>query len=451
MKATTRAIVVSLGLAIVAAGAAAAQTPAAAAGAEPLTLERLHAMALENNPTLKQAAAEIQAAKGRALQAGLLPNPVIGYTGEEISSGPVIRGGEHGFFIEQTIPLGGKLRLSRSVFEREATQAEALAEAQRFRVLNSVRILYYQALLAQRRVELHERLARVTREAVGVSAQLFNVGAADRPDYLESEIEERRAQVELTTARNTQSRIWRQLAAVVGEPSLGPRPLAGELDGVLPEFERERVRETVLRDSPELKAARAAIERAELALRRARREPVPDLILRGGPRYNRELLEIGFAGNVPVGWEAAVDVGLTIPLFNRNQGNVAAARAELGRARAELRRLELSLEARLAVVFDEYLTALRSAEIYRTEVLPRAEQAYELYLARFREMAAAYPQVLVAQRTLVQVSDEYLEALDTAWQAAVALEGLLLTDGLQAPPRPGDGEPGMPGRAVMER
>lgn len=416
----------------------------------PMTLAQLEAMALENNPTLRQAQAEIDAARGRARQAGTFPNPLVGYTAEEVSGGPIIRGGEHGVFIEQTIPLGGKLGLSRSVFQREATQAEALAESQRQRVLNSVRVGYHEAVLAARRVDVDERLAQLTREAVGVTRQLFNVGAADKPDFLQSEIEERRAQIELTQARNMQFRVWRRLGALVGEPSLSPRPLDGALDA-LPELERTRLLEVILRDSPDLKAARFAAERGELALRRARKEVVPDMVVRGGPRYNRELLESSPTGPRAVGWEATIDVGFTLPIFNRNQGNIEAARAELSRSQSEIRRAELTLASRFADVFDEYLTSLRSAEMYRTDIVPRAEEAYQLYLSRFREMAAAYPQVLVAQRTLVQMNQQYLEALDTAWRASIQLQGFLLTEGLQAAPRPGETEPGMPGRAVVER
>lgn len=416
-----------------------AQAPPAS-GPPPLTLDALERMALENNPTLAQAAAGVDAAKGRAKQAGLFPNPTVGYTGEEISRGPIIRGGEHGFFVEQTIPLGGKLRLSRNVFEREATQAEALREAQRLRVLNTVRVLYYEALTAARRVEVNERLALLAAEAVEVSRQLFNVGAADKPDLLESEIEAQRASLALVAARNQQHRIWRRLAAAAGRPDLAPSPLVGSLDTALPEIERGRALERILTESPEIRAARALVERAESALRRAQRETVPDLVVRGGPRYNRELLEIGPTGSRPVGWEAAIEAGISIPLFNRNQGNIASARADLERARSEVRRLELTLGARLAGVFDDYLTSLRTAEAYRTDILPRAEQAYDLFLARFREMAAAYPQVLIAQRTLFQANEQYLEALDGVWRAAVQIHGFLLLDGLEAPPSPGETE-----------
>lgn len=405
-------------------------------------------MALANNPTLAQAARGVEASQGHAVQAGLLPNPTIGYQGEEISFGPIIRGGEHGFFVEQRIPLGGKLRLSRNVFAREVRQAEALLEMQRYQVVNSVRNLYYEALVAARRVETRERLAQLAAEAVAVSRQLFNVGAADRPDVLESEIEARQAQLALTSARNARFQTWRRLAAMVGDPTLTPHPLVGSIEAPVPELIRDSALETILRESPAIKAARAAIERSKLALRRARREAVPDLLLRGGPRYNRELLERGPLQARPVGWEGAIEVGLTIPLFNRNQGNVAAAQADLARAQAELRRVEFALRAQFANVFGEYLTSLREAEIYRTDILPRAEEAYTLYLARFREMAAAYPQVLIARRTLFQVTDQYLTTVGNLWRAVVQIQGFLVMDGLEAPARAGEIGGATPGLAV---
>lgn len=411
--------------------------PAAPAQA-PLTLEALERMALERNPTLRQAAAAVDAARGRAEQAGLWPNPRLGYVGDEISPGPIIRGGEHGVAFEQLIPLGGKLRLSREIFLRETREAEALVQVQRQRILTAVRLAYYDVLAAARRVEVQERLAAISAEAVAVSRQLANVGAADRPDVLEAEIEAERAALDLAAARNAWTRAWAELAAVAGDPTLAPRALDGSIEALPPLLDREATLARLLAESPELAAARLAVARAEATLARARREPVPNLVLRGGPRYNRELLDP--LGARPVGWEGFADVGLSVPLFDRNQGAIAAAGAELTRTRDELARLELALRAEFAAAFDEYLTARQRAERYRSEILPRAEEAYRLYLDRFRALAAAYPQVLVAQRNLFQVHDEAVAAARAAWRAAARLEGYLLTRGLDAPPRPGAGE-----------
>ena len=168
-------------------GPAQGQTPSPIA--PPISLEELEQLAIQNNPTGAAAAAGIDAARGRTRQAGAFPNPVIGYSGEEIKTGDLDQRGEHGFFVEQTIPLGGKLRLSRDVFQKTIEQAEAARDLQRLRILSSVRQAYYSVLLTERRIEVQERLAALASDAVGVTAQLFNVGAADRPDFLQIEIE----------------------------------------------------------------------------------------------------------------------------------------------------------------------------------------------------------------------------------------------------------------------
>jgi cobalt-zinc-cadmium efflux system outer membrane protein len=399
--------------------------------AQPLTLAQLEQLALENNPTARAAQSAIDAARGRARQAGLWPNPTIGYSAEEITTrGGVDPRGEYGFFIEQTIPLGGKLRLGRSVFERVADEATARAELQRQRILSSVRALFYQVLTTERRIEVHERLAALGSEATGVTAQLFNVGAADRPDFLESEIETRRVQLELNAARNQVFAVRQQLAAVVGVPETATRPVAGAIDAAIPELDRDATLQALIERSPHVRAARAAVARAQAQTARARRETYPDIFLRGGAAYNREH---GEDTGRPIGWEGQIEAGVSIPLFDRNQGGITAARAEETVAQSELTRVQLELRARAASEFATYLTALRAAESFRVDILPRAEQAYTLYLARYREMGAAYPQVLVAQRGLFEMSREYLEHLEDAWRSALRLEGLLAGEGLEPP------------------
>jgi cobalt-zinc-cadmium efflux system outer membrane protein len=152
-------------------------------------------------------------------------------------------------------------------------------------------------------------------------------------------------------------------------------------------------------------------------------EKIPNLDILGGLRYNRELLEVG---QRPVGLEGFFDVGVRIPLFDRNQGGVQAARAEVTSAERNVERVQLALRSRLAVAFREYLDAREAAMRYQTAMLPRAQRAYDLYLISFRQMAASYPQALIAQRTLFQLQDEYNDTLAIAWTKATEIRGLLL-------------------------
>lgn len=401
--------------------------PQAPEGPE-LTLEQLEQMAATNNPTLRQAEAEIRSTQGRARQAGLYPNPTIGYQGEEIRGGS-FGGGEQGGFIQQDIVLGGKLGAARKVVEQERKQADAERDEQRLRVTNGVRLAFYQALGAQQTVTLRRSLLDLANDAVQTTKQLFNVGQSDEPDVLEAEIESQQTELALIAAQQNQQRMWKALAAVVGNPELPISRLAGNLEDI-PNIDQDEWLQKLLTDSPTIKIAQLAVTRGEAAVSSARKQPIPDLQLRGGVQQNRELLE---PSRNRVGLQGFAEVGIRLPIFNRNQGNVQAAKADLERAQLETKRIQLLLRERLAATVQSYLTARASADRYRNQMIPRAEKAYKLYLQKYNNMTAAYPQVLIAQRTLFQLKAEYISTLENLWMNAIALRGFMLTDALEAP------------------
>jgi len=192
----------------------------------------------------------------------------------------------------------------------------------------------------------------------------------------------------------------------------------------------------LLRDSPEIKLAEQGVSRAQFALKRARAQRIPDVQFGGGLDYNRELL--GQIGTQPVGWEGSVQVGVKIPIFNHNQGNIGTAAAELAHVRSELERIRLSLRSSFAVAFRNYTDALETAQTDHKNILPQAEKAYDLYLADYRQMAAGYPQVLIAQRTLFQLRESYIQSLVKLQTSAADIEGFLLRHGLALPSAPGE-------------
>lgn len=328
--------------------------------------------------------------------------------------------------------MGNKLGLSRKVAEQDRVVAEHAAQAQRYRVLGAVRSLYYQALGDQRLIQVRGQLARLAVAVVRISGEMGNVGQADKPDQLAAEIEAQRLELGLVTASHALERTWRQIAAVVNNPSLRPTVLDGDLENV-PKLDADQALGRIYGESPELRTAEVDTTRADLALKRARRESIPDILVSGGVRYNRELLEQDLGSSIrrPVGPEGFFEIGIQIPIFNRNQGAVAAARADAERARLDVDRTKLALQARLATVFWEYQDAMATIERYRTQMIPKAQQSYDLYLKSFQGMAAAYPQVLIAQRNLFQLQEDYVTALVAAWQRSVEIQGLLLGDWMQ--------------------
>ncbi len=392
-------------------------------------LEDLERMAAAHNPTLGQAQRAVEAARGRERQSGLYPNPTIGYEGEEIRGG-VYRGGEQGFFVEQPVVLGGKLGLNRKVVAGEVKEREAEAEAQRHRVENDVRMTYYHVLAAQERLAIERDLVGIARSTVHIVRQLGNVGQADETEVLEAEAEEQRMEIAAGVAQHMLQRQWMTLISVVGVPSLPDGSVAGRIDADLPSLDERQLLTSLLAASPAVHSAQAGVERAEAALRRAQREPIPDLTFKGGLQQNYEPLDV--AGGHRVGLQGFAEIGLHLRLWDRNQGGIAAARADLEAARDEVSRVDLTLRKRSAIYTEDYRSARLTADRYRVEILPRLERAYTLMTARYGEMTASFIRVLNLQRMLYENETGYIDALEHAWTSSIGLSGFLLEGGLTA-------------------
>src|SRR5688500_15467635 len=151
------------------------------------TLADLEAMALGSNPTLLAAAARIQAASGEALQAGLCPNPRIGYMGDEI--GNEGRAGMQGAFIEQEFVRGNKLGLSRAAARQQVRRGQAQLEAQRLRGLTDVRLGFFEFLAAQLTLDETRELVRIGEDGRETVDALLRGKEVARADLLQAQVE----------------------------------------------------------------------------------------------------------------------------------------------------------------------------------------------------------------------------------------------------------------------
>lgn len=383
-----------------------------------LTLATAEEVALRNNPSLGNAAARVDAAWGRLVQSGLYPNTVIGYHANEVGNlgGPGVQGG----FFRQKIITAGKIQLDRAIAGHEFESAEVYLTAQEQRVLNDVRIRFFDILVAQRRIELTQELVRIAKAFVQSTETLLQAGRVNENTLLQAQLELDGAHILLDNATGIHQEAWRRLGSVIGDPALPLQKAQGDLAKPVQEFSWQESLQSLLQDHPELTAARIAIERAHTVLHRACRERYPNVDVMLSVRHH----------NITSDDVANIQVGFPLPLFDRNQGNIFKAQAELSAAETRAQQIELGLTSQLAVTFRRYANSRQQVNRYTQQMLPRAHQSLDYVTKGYREGQVNFLTLLTSQRTYYQVNLQYLDAVRQLRESEILMNGQLLRDSL---------------------
>jgi cobalt-zinc-cadmium efflux system outer membrane protein len=411
-----------------AASPGAAQAPALG---DQLTLGRLLEMAVRNHPELGAAQARALAARGRLVQAGLYPHPQVNYLGDEIGNRENAAGFE-GAQITQNIVTAHKIPLAKAAAARGVEAADWQALTVWHAVRTRVRLAYYEVLTAGRGVEVSRTLLDVAQQGLDAAEKLLKGGTGTQPDVLRARVARDQAQVAVEVARRRLEAATRLLANAVGLPELpaSPEPgkegpakpvIIGKLEKPAPVYDWEPLRASVLDRSSEVQEARAMVLQAEKLLERARADVCPDIFMLVRPTYflfQRTTV-------------AQVQLGATLPLFNRNQGNILAAEAEVARTRAEVGRIELTLVERLAGSYQRYQAARRQVSSFQEQVLPAAEESLRLIQLGYErgDPKYDYTALLQALQTLAAAQLSLVQALGEQWRAVSEILGLLQVDG----------------------
>ena len=290
-------------------------------------------------------------------------------------------------------------------------------------MLNDVRRSFYEVLIAQKMIDTNDQMVRIGEEGARAAEQLWAAAEVSRADVLQAQIEAEMAKVSRNVAENRHRAAWRRLAGRLGRPDIEATPLLGEVDSGLPQFDWDESLSRLWAGSPELAGARAALQRARCNLALQQRLRYPNVEVQAIVKYDETVDQT----------LADVGVGIALPVFDRNQGNIVTADAELIAAGREVRRLELELRDRLVTAFEQYATARWQVDVYNNTILPNSKASLDMTTIGYREGELGYLTLLTAQRTYFSVNLEYLAALNQLWTESVRIEGLLLSGGLEAP------------------
>jgi cobalt-zinc-cadmium efflux system outer membrane protein len=396
----------------------------------PLTLDQLLALAEQNHPVLAVARSRIDAAQGRLVQAGLYPNPTMTPRADEVNN-TLGRGGKEGVTFTQEIVLYHKLKISQEAARHGVEAADAQALTDYYNLRARVRTAYTELLTASGEVEVNREITRITEQALAASKKLEKAGSATRPDVVRAEVEREQSQIRLSVSQRRLEAAGRLLAAAVGLPKLPAGPdgplVVGKLDGPFETLNWQVLHQTMLSRSSELLQTNAVVAQAEGLLRRAEADACPNVSLTYRPVLN----------TIDKCYEQLIEVSTAIPIWNRNQGNIQAARAEVARAQSDVHQVELSLTERLALAYQRYTTAQRQESAYRERIIPGAVEALKLVRIGYERGDPKYDftTFLQAEQTLAQVRLAGVQARGDLWRALAEIHALVQDEGL------GDGCP----------
>lgn len=374
---------------------------------ETLTLEQALDLAERLQPELAEAKALVQAAEGRAQQAGAYPNPTaIARVESAKISGNTSGEPEYLAGISQSIPLGNRLSKARDAEQLERDRRRQELEVRRRDLRKRVHSAFATALYQAQAFQMQEHIAGSLEKFVATTKARVGAGDALKEDLDRAEMELLRAQVEVRRSDAMRRHAMVDLKAAIGDPTLSVETLTGTLDTAF-EFPTLEALVSNLSNSPEALLAGAELRAREAQVDVAKAERIPDVRVEALYRRLQATQENSFD----------VGVSIPIPLFDRNQGRLRAARAELAAAEARLRMTQNALTIRLQEAHAQLTTALANSRALKTEILPRANSVLEANEARFEAGDISLAELLPVRRDWAAVQMTYLESIRDVMQA----------------------------------
>ncbi len=322
--------------------------------------------------------------------------------------------------LKQRLEVAGErgLRIEAAEQRKRALLAE-LAEA-RWDVHQQVHRLYRQGLVDQKQVEIEREVVGFTRELYEVAQQRFEAGEEPKTSVIVARAEVATARQRLLQADVSYTRTLRNLGATVGWEKDAPPQPSGEPEEAKPVPAKAKLIEVAYEHDPQLAALQARLEqaRAELALEERKVWPNPLV----GVGYEREDLGGNTAEN-----KLRLVVGVPLPLWDRNQGEISAAKTRTDIFRQAIDNRRAVLKSLVLKQAESVQAAYRQAQIYQEEVLPALETQLDLLQEGFKLGELSLLDVMNARDRLLDVQRQYQAALDEYYAAVSELEALLGT------------------------
>lgn len=389
--------------------------------AEAETLDKQTALqrALQNNPSYKAALANIDAHAGSRIQASLSPNPdavieIENFAGEDEQDG--FDGAEFTIGIEQTIEVGGKRtnRTDIADFDYKISQEEARAQA--LSLLAETEYAFIRVAVAQKRISLANKRLSLADKTHSIVKKRIGVAKAADIQHTKADIEKASAEVEKRKAKKEMITAQNDLARLLGVMDATSLDVTTDLD-ILPQLIKLQDLLDTLKNAPQSKAQEFAKMQARSSFDLARSQAIPDPTVGLGVRRFNENDSTALVASL----------SFPIPVFNRNQGSIAEAKANMMKADAEGYASELAMRQSAIQAWENLASSLEETQRYQNEIIPSAHKAYTQADDGYGRGAFTFLDLLDAQRTLYEVQEARLDSLLSVYEAKAQTDFLMGT------------------------
>jgi cobalt-zinc-cadmium efflux system outer membrane protein len=384
-----------------------------------LTFSDALSKALLENPRLQSFGWQVRVREAERLQAAIPPNPELEAEMENFGGTGPFEGYDAR---EVTIRLAQKVLLGadRMKAKRVAAMNKELAgwnyETQRLEVLTGVTQAYISAVEAQQQWHQQQELVEVAENLYNSILAQVEAGKVSKLQQTKARVELSRAEIDLKNALDRFQAARSNLASFWGSKKAEFQTLAGTLttpDSV-PSYQTVA---SFVERNPDVARWTAEIQQREALLSMARAEGIPDIKISGGYKRAEDL-------NADA---AIVGVSIPLPFFDRNQGNIKAAKYELNRVETQQQAAVTETYRALQQAYNTLESSYHEVQQLQEQVMPGAETAFEAAQIGYRQGKFDYLEVLDAQRTLFSSRTRYIQALAEYNRAVAEVERLIGT------------------------
>ena len=382
-----------------------------------LTLTEALTLALARNSELAAFSWKIKARQGVVQQEKLMPNPEIGVVvenilGEDESHG--VQAADTTLQLNQLIELGGKRASRQQIANLERDLAGWDYETTRLNIIANTSKAFFVLLRGQERQQLGRENLELAEEVLNTVKLRVQAGKA-------SPLEESRAQVMVSKNHITLNKYNRELAAAryqlsslweADEPHF--KKIVGGREKISEPPTLASINERLLQN-PEIARQQTELDLQNARLNLAKAAGVPDMTIGGGIKRHEDNDNYTFL----------VGVSMTLPIFDRNQGGISTAQAEVTVRESAHRNVDIKLKTALKQSHEEFQAAYTEVNSLQNQILPVAEKTFESINYGYRQGQFEFLDVLDAQRTLIELRQQLIGSLQEYHNQRINIERLI--------------------------